>query len=202
LAISPFPLRLKKWRQRRFGTALAERSANDPQPGPLCRNRDIHPKKGVRNETGRSFCECDRRGDRGGARRGQVHPLFRRPPAVARSSRHPQFGSRGVRLRQPRAFSGPSPSFAANPTPAKHVGTPGWARALAADGSVVADFSVGPGPTDVKIDSISATPGFPLKVLTIALTLPAENASWEKTEFGHVYLTGSENPYRKVSVRG
>ncbi|GLI91224.1 hypothetical protein [Methylocystis echinoides] len=100
------------------------------------------------------------------------------------------------------AFAGPSPAFAANPTPAKSVGTPGWARAFGADGAVVADFSVGPGSTDVKIDGVSATPGFPLKVLTIALTLPAENASWDKTEYGHVYLTGSENPWRKVSVRG
>jgi hypothetical protein len=100
------------------------------------------------------------------------------------------------------AFVGDAPSFVENPVVAQHVGTPGWARAFAADGSVIADFSAGPGPTDLKTDSISATPGFPLKVASLALTLPAENVSFEKTEFGHVYLTGLDNPYRRLSVRG
>ncbi len=95
-----------------------------------------------------------------------------------------------------------APVFAENGVVAQHVGTPGWARALTADGATVADFSVGPGATDIKLDSISATPGFPLKVLSLAITLPAETVSWEKTEYGHVYVTGSENPWRKMSVRG
>ncbi|MGJ0508294.1 MAG: hypothetical protein ACR652_14480 [Methylocystis sp.] len=95
-----------------------------------------------------------------------------------------------------------TPAFSANPTPAASVGTPGWARAYAAGGAAVADFSVGPGATDVKLDSVSATPGFPLKVVSIAISLPAEDVSWEKTGYGHVYMTGSDNPWRKVSVRG
>ncbi|WP_457798609.1 hypothetical protein [Methylocystis sp. S23] len=95
-----------------------------------------------------------------------------------------------------------APVFAENPVLAQHVGTPGWARAFSADGAVVADFSVGAGATEIKCESISATPGFPLKVLSLAIALPAETVSYEKTEYGHVYQTGLENPYRKLSVRG
>lgn len=95
-----------------------------------------------------------------------------------------------------------APVFAEAAVPAQHVGTPGWARALAADGAVVADFSAGAGATEIKLDGISATPAFPLKVLSLEITLPAETVSYEKTEFGHVYVTGQENPYRKLSVRG
>ncbi len=95
-----------------------------------------------------------------------------------------------------------TPVFAENPTPAKSVGTPGWARAFSADGASVADFSVGPGATEIKLDSISATPAFPLTVLSLTLALPAETVSFEKTEYGHIFLTGSENPWRKISVRG
>jgi hypothetical protein len=106
------------------------------------------------------------------------------------------------------AFSSPAfddaknPAFAENPVAVQHVGTPGWARAFSADGSAVADFSVGPGSTDVKLDSISATPSFPLKVLSVKVALPAETVTYEKTEYGHVYLTGLENAHRKLSVRG
>jgi hypothetical protein len=95
-----------------------------------------------------------------------------------------------------------SPVFAENPVTVKLVGTPGWARAYSADGAAVADFSVGPGATEIKFDGISATPNFPLKLLSLKFALPAENVAWEKTEFGHVFVTGSQNPYRKVSVRG
>ena len=38
-----------------------------------------------------------------------------------------------------------SPAFVENPVAAKNVGTPGFARACKADGTVVADFSAGPG---------------------------------------------------------
>jgi hypothetical protein len=95
-----------------------------------------------------------------------------------------------------------TPVFAENGVAAKHVGTPGWARAFSTEGAVVADFSVGAGATEIKCDSISATPGFPLKVLSLSIALPAETVSYEKTEYGHVYQTGLENPYRKLSVRG
>lgn len=95
-----------------------------------------------------------------------------------------------------------APVFVENGVAAKHVGTPGWARALSADGAVVADFSVGAGATEIKCDSISATPGFPLKVLSLKIALPAETVAFDKTEFGHVYQTDLDNPYRKLSVRG
>src|SRR5207249_2585990 len=43
-----------------------------------------------------------------------------------------------------------NPMFATNPVPASSVGTPGFARARKADGTVVADFSAGPGDREVK----------------------------------------------------
>lgn len=95
-----------------------------------------------------------------------------------------------------------APVFAENGVAAKHVGTPGWARAFSAEGVAVADFSVGAGATEIKCESISATPGFPVKVVSLTIALPAEAVTYEKTEFGHVYQTGHENPYRKLSVRG
>jgi hypothetical protein len=84
----------------------------------------------------------------------------------------------------------------------KSVGTPGWARAFCADGAVVADFSVGPGATEIKLGGLGASPGFPLAILSLKIALPAENVGWEKSDFGHVFVTGSQNPYRKLSVRG
>lgn len=94
------------------------------------------------------------------------------------------------------------PLFVDEPVLAVAVGTPGWARASSADGATVVDFSVGPGAGEVKLDGVSATPGFPLKVTRIAASLPAENVEWSKTEFGHVFVTNADNAYRKLSVRG
>lgn len=84
---------------------------------------------------------------------------------------------------------------------AAKVGTPGWARAFKADGSAVADFSVGPGATEIKLASVSATAGFPVTITSMQF-LPAEAIEWTKTEYGHVYVTNLDNPYRKLSVRG
>lgn len=95
-----------------------------------------------------------------------------------------------------------APAFAENPVAATDVGTPGWARAFSAGGAVVADFSVGPGATEIKLDGLSATPGFPLKVLSLKIVLPAETVTYQRTEYGHVFVTSSQNPYRKISVRG
>ena len=92
--------------------------------------------------------------------------------------------------------------FAENPVTPTGVGTPGWARAFAADGVVVADFSVGPGATEIKLSGVSATPGFPLKIESLAISLPAETVEWAKTDFGHVFVTNADNPYRRLSVRG
>ena len=55
-----------------------------------------------------------------------------------------------------------SPVFAANPVPATSVGTPGFARACKADGTVVADFSAGPGDREIKFAEVSCSNGAPV----------------------------------------
>lgn len=57
-------------------------------------------------------------------------------------------------------------NFAANPVLGQTVGTPGFARACKADGTVVADFSAGPGNREVKFNDISCTHNSPLKITT------------------------------------
>lgn len=94
------------------------------------------------------------------------------------------------------------PAFAQDSVEAENVGTPSFARALKADGTVVADFSVGPGKTEVKLSEVSATGGHPIAVTSMRMPLPAEEVSWEKTGFGHVYMTSGDDPRRKMSVRG
>ena len=54
------------------------------------------------------------------------------------------------------------PVFTANPVPASSVGTPGFARALKADGAVVADFSAGPGDREIKFLDVSCSNGAPV----------------------------------------
>ncbi len=62
-----------------------------------------------------------------------------------------------------------SPVFAANPVPASSVGTPGFARARKADGTVVADFSAGPGDREVKFSEVSFSQGAPVKIATFKI---------------------------------
>ena len=57
-----------------------------------------------------------------------------------------------------------NPVFTANPVPASSVGTPGFARARKADGTVVADFSAGPGDREIKFSEVSFSQGAPVKV--------------------------------------
>jgi hypothetical protein len=59
-----------------------------------------------------------------------------------------------------------TPAFAASPVAATHVGTPGFARACKADGTVVADFSVGPGDREIKLAEVSCSPGAPVKIVS------------------------------------
>ena len=59
-----------------------------------------------------------------------------------------------------------TPAFVANPVPASHTGTPGFARATKADGTVVADFSVGPGVREIKLTEVSCSPGAPAKIIS------------------------------------
>lgn len=57
-----------------------------------------------------------------------------------------------------------TPLFVDNPVPASSVGTPGFARACKADGSVVGDFSAGPGDREVKFSEVSFSQGAPVTV--------------------------------------
>lgn len=64
------------------------------------------------------------------------------------------------------------PAFESNPVKAASVGTPGFARAFKADGTtVVADFSVGPGRTEIKLSEVSTVADYPIAVS--GFTLPA-----------------------------
>jgi hypothetical protein len=57
------------------------------------------------------------------------------------------------------------PVFVANPVAANSVGTPGFARALKADGTVVADFSAGPGDREIKFLEVSCSYGAPVNLV-------------------------------------
>lgn len=74
-----------------------------------------------------------------------------------------------------------SPIFAANPVPASSVGTPGFARARKADGTVIADFSAGPGDREIKFSEVSFSHGAPV-IVTKFKFLP-EGAWPEKPEY-------------------
>jgi hypothetical protein len=121
------------------------------------------------------------------------HPITRSSPLAVFTFASPAFG--------PDEGEGVLKPLFTEPAVATHVGTPGFARVAAADGAVVADFSVGPGAFEVKVTETSATPGFPISVSAIKVG-PIETPAWEKTEFGHVYMTNADDPYRKLSVRG
>lgn len=58
-----------------------------------------------------------------------------------------------------------NPVFAANPVAASGVGTPGFARARKADGTVVADFSAGPGNREIKFAEVSCSHGAPVRLV-------------------------------------
>lgn len=62
-----------------------------------------------------------------------------------------------------------SPLFAAHPVPAATTGTPGFARARKADGTVVADFSAGAGEREIKFAEVSCSPGAPVKVVKFTI---------------------------------
>lgn len=74
-----------------------------------------------------------------------------------------------------------NPVFIANPVVASHVGTPGFARALTADGTVVGDFSAGPGDREIKLSEISCTPGVPITITKFKFI--AEGGWPEKPEY-------------------
>jgi len=59
---------------------------------------------------------------------------------------------------------GETPAFVEASVPAEDVGTPGFARACKEDGTVVADFSAGPGNREIKFAEVSCSKGAPVKV--------------------------------------
>jgi hypothetical protein len=59
-----------------------------------------------------------------------------------------------------------NPVFVANPVAANSVGTPGFARARKADGTVIADFSAGPGDREIKFGEVSFSQGAPVRLTT------------------------------------
>ena len=74
-----------------------------------------------------------------------------------------------------------NPIFAANPVAATSVGTPGFARARKADGTVIADFSAGPGDREIKFSEVSCSVGAPVRLTTFKFTT---EAGWpEKPEY-------------------
>lgn len=74
-----------------------------------------------------------------------------------------------------------SPAFTANPVAASSVGTPGFARARKADGTVVADFSAGPGNREIKFSEVSFSQGAPVKLTTFKFI--AEGGWPERPEY-------------------
>jgi hypothetical protein len=73
------------------------------------------------------------------------------------------------------------PRFVANPVPASSVGTPGFARARNAEGTVVADLSAGPGDREIKFGEASFSQGAPVKIVAFKF---APRAVWpERPEY-------------------
>ncbi len=69
----------------------------------------------------------------------------------------------------PSSEGAEAPLFAADSVPAGTTGTPGFARARKADGTVVADFSAGSGDREIKFAEVSCSPGAPVKVVKFTI---------------------------------
>lgn len=76
-----------------------------------------------------------------------------------------------------------NPNFAANPVAASSVGTPGFARARKADGTVIGDFSAGPGDREIKFSEVSCSHGAPLKLTKFKFL--ADGGWPERPEYYH-----------------
>ncbi|MEA1651229.1 hypothetical protein UAJ10_19650 [Nitrospirillum sp. BR 11164] len=75
------------------------------------------------------------------------------------------------------------PLFLANPVPAQDGGVPGFVRARAADGTVVADFSAGPGAREIKFAEVSCSEGAPVRLT--AFLVMAEGGWPEQPDYYH-----------------
>jgi hypothetical protein len=61
------------------------------------------------------------------------------------------------------------PRWESNPVVAMGTGTPGFGRAFQADGTAIADFSVGPGSAEITLSEVSTSSGFPVTITQIRL---------------------------------
>ncbi len=55
------------------------------------------------------------------------------------------------------------------PVPAKNVGTPLFSRATTPDGATIADFSTGPGDSDIKLAEVSCSKDAPVKITKLQI---------------------------------
>jgi hypothetical protein len=81
------------------------------------------------------------------------------------------------------AFDGDVIKPVESPVPGKDVGVPLFVRATKPDGTVIADFSAGPGDMDVKLAATSCSVGAPVEITKFQIR------------------TGVPNPTRPVSPR-
>jgi len=56
-----------------------------------------------------------------------------------------------------------------DPVPAKNVGTPLFSRATTPDGATIADFSTGPGDSDIKLAEVSCSKDAPVKITKLQI---------------------------------
>lgn len=89
------------------------------------------------------------------------HPITRSAVLATFKFAAPAFGPAQDELE--------TPVFEANPVNAEHLGAFGFARAAKADGTVVADFSAGSGDREIKLAEPTATPGYPVKVVSFKI---------------------------------
>jgi hypothetical protein len=61
------------------------------------------------------------------------------------------------------------------PVPAKNVGTPLFSRATAPDGVTIADFSTGPGDSDIKLAEVSCSKDAPVTITKLQIRPDVEN---------------------------
>jgi hypothetical protein len=86
-------------------------------------------------------------------------PVDRSGPLASFTFATPAFGAESGEFE--------TPAFVENPVVASHVGTAGFARVCKADGTVVGDLSVGPGPREIKLGEITCAPGVPTKIVAL-----------------------------------
>lgn len=75
------------------------------------------------------------------------------------------------------AFDGESIKPVESPVSGKDVGVPLFVRATKADGTVIADFSAGPGDMDVKLAETSCSIGAPVQIVKFQIRPDRPNPS-------------------------